>query len=76
MLDGSSTRNLIGVKFFQDAGMLLLADFHEGSTKGGFVTTDRRFARVISKSCHCLSVHNLDLSKYAEPCSVCGQSGN
>jgi len=74
VLDGSSARNIIGVKFFQDAGMLLLADFHEGSAKGGLVTSDRRSAEVIGKTLHCFAIHNLDLSKCLEPCPVCGQT--
>lgn len=75
VLNGNSDRNLIGVKFLQEAGLLLLADFHEGITKGGFVTSERKFALAIGKTCHCLSVHNLDLCDCSKPCPVCGQLG-
>ena len=76
ILNGDSDRNLIGIKFFQDAGLLLLADFHAGITKGGFISSDRKFAMAIGKTCHCLSVHNVDLCNYSSPCLACGQVGN
>lgn len=75
VLNKITNRNILGLKFFQDCDILLLADFHEGSTKGGLVSTDRKLARAIGNICHCLIQHDLDLSKYLEPCPACGEYG-
>ena len=75
-MNGGSTRNVIGVKFFQDAELLLIADFNKKSTRGGLISNDRRIAGVVGKTLHCFCQHGLDLSKSTKPCPVCGQSSD
>jgi len=69
------TRNLIGIKFLQEAGILLVADFHREKTLGSFISSDRNHARLIGKTFHCVNVHNFDICKINDPCPVCGMDG-
>ncbi|MFA5829233.1 MAG: aspartyl protease family protein [Candidatus Gracilibacteria bacterium] len=71
----NGNRNLVGIKFFQDTGIIILIDFHKGKTMGGAITTDRRFAKAIGKTSHCFFVHNNDITKSNEPCPICGAQG-
>jgi len=71
----NGTRNLAGIKFFQDAGIIMLVDFHKGKTMGGLITNNRRFARALGKTAHCFSVHKSDITKSNEPCPICGAKG-
>lgn len=68
----NGTRNLIGVKFLQEAGIIMLVDFNKGRTQGGIITTDRTEAKIFGKVSHCLHSHKLDLSDSKNPCPVCG----
>lgn len=72
--DSNSTRTLIGIGFFQKAGILLIADFHSGATQGGLVTTDRAMASSVGMVVHCSSVHNNQLIKEMK-CPFCGVHG-
>lgn len=71
----NGTRNLVGIKFFQDTGTMMLVDFHKGKTMGGLITNDRRIAIAIGKTVHCLSVHKFDITKSNEQCPICGAKG-
>ncbi len=68
-------RNLIGVNFFQDVGIIIIADFHKGKTQGGIITSDRKVASIFGKTAHCFFSHGLDISNSDKPCPVCGQKG-
>lgn len=72
----SGNRNLVGIKFFQDTGIIMLVDFYKGKTMGGAITNDRRFAKVIGKTSHYFFIHNNDITKSDEPCSICGMQGD
>ena len=69
------SRNLVGVKFFQDISAAVLLDFHQGKTAGCFLSTDQKFVRMLGKSLHCATVHGLDICESTKPCPVCGQMG-
>ncbi len=71
VVDGD--RNLIGVKFFQDAGIAIVFDFLKGKTMGGFVTTDRKLIKAVGKTSHCFLSHNTDITKTYESCPICGE---
>lgn len=71
----NGSRNLVGIKFFQDVGILMLVDFHKGKTMGGILTSERKFANIIGKTAHCYFSHNIDISKSNEPCPSCGARG-
>lgn len=71
----NGNRNLVGIKFFQDTGIIMLVDFHKGKTMGGAITDDRKFARALGKTSHCFFVHNNDITKSNEPCPICGAQG-
>lgn len=71
----NGSRNLVGIKFFQDTGIIMLVDFHRGKTMGGIIINDRKFAGVIGKVSHCYFSHNNDISKSNEPCPICGARG-
>lgn len=68
------TRNLIGVKFFQDNNILLMIDF-KGTTSGSLITNDRKFASALGKTTHYLEIHKNDITKSNEPCTICGARG-
>lgn len=68
------TRNLVGIKFFQDTQILMLIDF-KGKTSGGLITNDRRFASAIGKTAHFLTVHKTDITRSDEPCPICNDRG-
>lgn len=71
----NGNRNLVGIKFFQDTGIIMMVDFHKGKTMGGAITNDRKFAGVIGKTAHCYFSHNNDIIKSNEPCPTCGMRG-
>ena len=71
----NGSRNLVGIKFFQDTKTIMLVDFFKGKTMGGIITNDRKFASAIGKISHCYFCHNNDISKSNEPCPTCGVRG-
>lgn len=71
----NGTRNLVGIKFFQDTGIMILVDFHKGKTRGGLITNDRRFVSALGKTTHCFLGHKEDITKSDEACSICGARG-
>jgi hypothetical protein len=71
----NGNRNLVGINFFQDTGIIMLVDFHKGKTMGGAITNDRKLANALGKTSHCFLVHNNDITKSNEPCPICGVCG-
>ena len=71
----NGTRNLVGIKFFQDVGIIMLMDFHKEKTNGGIITSEQKFVNILGKTAHCYFSHNIDISKSNEPCSSCGARG-
>jgi predicted oxidoreductase len=71
----SGTRNLIGIKFLQDANILMVADFKPGKTSGGIITNNRKYASIIGKAAHCAFSHQIDITGSHLPCPICGARG-
>lgn len=70
----NGTRNLVGISFLQEHGILMIVDFKKGKTEGGVLTNDQTFANVIKKTSRCYFGHKNDSIKSNEKCPICDKS--